>query len=82
MHHSYCSAHTELSIEDFKENTKITDEQFDTAVEEADLPELAACFDGTDLYIGKLQLTSGEQTHVRNQAMICEWHSDWNDTSS
>ena len=39
-------------------------------MEEVDLPELAACFDNVDLYIGILQLTSGEQTHVRNQAHV------------
>ena len=39
-------------------------------MEEGDLSELAACFDNTDLYVGTLQLTSGEQTHVRNQAFV------------
>ena len=68
--HSSCTAYTGLSVEDFKKKTKLTDEQLDTAVEEADLPELAACFDNIDLYIGKLQLTPGEQTHVRNQAFV------------
>ena len=47
-----------------REETKVTDEQLDTAVEEADLPELAACFDNTEDYVEKLQLSPGQQTDV------------------
>ena len=47
-----------------KENTNVTDKQLDTAVEEADLPELAACFDNTEDYVEKLQLSPGQQTDV------------------
>ena len=60
MHYQY----TGLSLEDLKEETKVTDEQLDTAVEEADLPELAACFDNTEDYVEKLQLSPGQQTDV------------------
>ena len=33
-------------------------------MEEADLPELAACFDNTEDYVEKLRLTPGQQTDV------------------
>ena len=56
--------HAGLSIEGLKKNTKVTDEQLDTAVEEADLPELAACFDNTEDYVEKLQLSLGQQNDV------------------
>ena len=62
--HSSCTAYTGLSIEDLREETKVTDEQLDTAVGEADLPELAACFDNTEDYVEKLQLSPGQQTDV------------------
>ena len=68
--HSSCTAYTGLSIESLKENTKVTDEQLDTAVEEADLPELAACFDNTEDYVEKLQLSPGQQTDVRTQTFM------------
>ena len=32
-------------------------EQLDTEIQEDDIPELAACFDGTELYVYKLQLS-------------------------
>ena len=38
--------------------------QLDGRVEEVDLPELAACFDNTEDYVEKLQLTPGQQTDV------------------
>ena len=53
-----------------KENTRVSDEQLDTAVEEADLPELAACFDNTEDYVEKLQLSPGQQTDVRTQTFV------------
>ena len=59
-----CTAYTGLSIEELKVNTQVTDEQLDTTVEEADLPELAACFDNTEDYVEKLQLSPGQQTDV------------------
>ena len=42
----------------------MSDHQLDGQVEEADLPELAACFDNTEDYVEKLQLTPGQQTDV------------------
>ena len=59
-----------VSIEELKANTKVTDEQLVTAVEEADLPELAACFDNTEDYVEKLQLSPGQQTDVRTQTLM------------
>ena len=56
----------ELSIKSLKKETKITDEQLDTRIEETDLPELAACFDNTDDYVEKLGLTPGQQTDVHD----------------
>ena len=68
----YLSAYiyTGLSVEYIKENTHVTDEQLDTAVEEADLPELAACFDNTEDYVEKLQLSPGQQTDVRTHTFM------------
>ena len=57
-------------MENLREETKVTDEQLDTAVEEADLPELAACFDNTEDYVEKLQLSPGQQTDVRTQTFM------------
>ena len=42
----------------------MSDHQLDGRVEETDLPELAACFDNTEDYVEKLQLTPGQQTDV------------------
>ena len=39
-------------------------------MEEDDLPELAACFDNTEDYVERLQLTPGQQTDVRTQAFV------------
>ena len=59
-----------LSLEVLQTKTNVSDHQLDGRVEEADLPELAACFDNTDDYVEKLQLTPGEQTDVRTQAFV------------
>ena len=64
------TAYTGLSIEDLRDNSKVTDEQLDTAVEEADLPELAACFDNTEHYVEKLQLSPGQRSDVRTQMFM------------
>ena len=53
-----------LSLELLKTETNVSDHQLDGRVEEADLPELAACFDNTEDYVEKLQLTTGQQTDV------------------
>ena len=55
---------TGLSIEVLKKKTKVTDEQIDAQLEEADLPELSRCFDNTEDYVEKLELSPGEQTDV------------------
>ena len=55
---------SELSIELLKRDTKVTDDQLDSRVEEADLPEVAACFDNTEDYVEKLGLSPGQQTDV------------------
>ena len=59
-----------LSLELLKTETNVSDHQLDGRVEEADLPELAACFDNTEDYVEKLQLTPGQQTDVRAQAFV------------
>ena len=56
--------HSELSIDLLKKETQITDEWLDQRLEEADLPEVAACFDNTEDYVEKLGLTPGQQTDV------------------
>ena len=56
--------HSELSIDLLKRETQITDEWLDQRLEEADLPEVAACFDNTEDYVEKLGLTPGQQTDV------------------
>ena len=64
------STHTELSIDLLKRETQITDEWLDQRLEEADLPEVAACFDNTEDYVEKLGLTPGQQTDVRTQTLL------------
>ena len=39
-------------------------------MEEADLPEVAACFDNTEDYVEKLGLSPGQQTDVRTQSFV------------
>ena len=56
--------HSELSIDLLKRETQITDEWLDQRLEEADLPEVAACFDKAEDYVEKLGLTPGQQTDV------------------
>ena len=62
---------SELSIDHLKRETQITDEWLDQRLEEADLPEVAACFDNTEDYVEKLGLTPGQQTDVmRTQTLL------------
>ncbi len=56
--------HTELTLEELKKEIELTDQQLDTQVEERDLPEVSACFDNTDDYLEKLELSPGQQTDV------------------
>ena len=48
----------------------MTDEQLHKCIHEADLSELAACFENTDDYVEILGLTPGQQTDVRTQAFV------------
>ena len=59
-----CYLFSELTIDDLKTEMKLTDEQLNTAIQEPDLPELAACFDNTDDYLEKLELSPGQKTDV------------------
>ncbi len=43
---------------------ELNDQQLDTKVEEWDLSEVSACFDNTDDYLEKLELSPGQQTDV------------------
>ena len=63
-------AHSEISIELLKTETRVTDEQLNKTVKEADLPELSAYFDNIEDYVEKLQLTPGQQTDVRIQTFV------------
>ncbi len=61
----YCEfTHAELTIDDLKIEMKLTDEQLNTAIKEPDLPEVSACFDNTDDYLEKLELSPGQKTDV------------------
>ena len=62
--------HSELSIDLLKRETQITDEWLGQRLEEADLPEVAACFDSTEDYVEKLGLKPGHQADVRTQAFV------------
>ncbi len=53
-----------LSMGTLKRETKVTDEQLDTSVEEVDLPKLSSYFDNTDDYVEMLGLSPGQQTDV------------------
>ena len=53
-----------------REESNVTDDQLDTKLEEADLPEVAACFDNTEDYGEKLGLSPGQQTDVRTQTFV------------
>ena len=59
-----------MSIDLLKGETNITDDQLDQRLEEADLPEVAACFDNPEYYVQILGLTPGQQTDVRKQAFV------------
>ena len=62
-----------LSLELLKTEAKyVVDHQLpvDGRVGEADLPELAACFDNTEDYVDKLQLTPRQQTDVKTQGFV------------
>ena len=59
-----CYLFSELTVDNVKTEMKLTDEQLNTAIQEPDLPELAACFDNTDDYLEKLELSPGQKTDV------------------
>ena len=63
-----------MSIDFLKRETNVTDDQLDQRLEEADLPEVAACFDNTEYYVQILGLAPGEQTDVRTKAFACGNH--------
>ena len=64
-----------LSVEVILKGLNVPEEQLETKVEEADLPELAVCFDNTEDYVEKLELSSGQQTDVRIQAFVNGTHA-------
>ena len=59
-----------LSVEAILKGLNVTEDQLETHVEEADLHELAACFDNTEDYVEKIELSPGQQTDVRTQAFV------------
>ncbi len=46
---------------------KLDDQQLDSRIEEHDLPEVSACFDNTDDYLEKLELSPGQQTDINEE---------------
>ena len=62
--------HSELSIDDIKRETNVTDDQLDQRLEGADLPKVAACFDNPEYYVQILGLTPGQQNDVRSRAHV------------
>ena len=71
---SLCIPHSELSIDDLKRITTVTDLQIDRRLQEPDLPPLAAYFDNinedTEDYVEKLGLSPGQQTDVKTKAFL------------
>ena len=63
-----------MSIDFLKRETNVTDDQLDQRLEEADLPEVAACFDNPEYYVQILGLTPGQQTDVRTKAFVSGTH--------
>ena len=63
-----------MSIDFLKRETNVTDDQLDQRLEEADLPEVAACFDNTEYYVQILGLTPGQQTDVKTKAFVSGTH--------
>ncbi len=61
--YSFCMF-SELTIDNLKTEMKLSDEQLNTALKEPDLPEVSACFDNTDDYLEKLELSPGQKTDV------------------
>ncbi len=59
-----CFLFSGLAIEILKRETKVTDEQLDTTIEEIDLPKLSSYFDNTGDYVEMLGLSPGQQTDV------------------
>ncbi len=60
----------ELTIEELKRRMNLADQQLDNEVQECDLPEVSACFDNTDNYLEKLELSPGQQTDVKIKAYV------------
>ena len=74
MHHALTVEYP-LSAEAILKGLNVTEDQLETHVEEADLPELAACFDNTEDYVEKLELSPGQQTDVRTQTFVNGTHT-------
>ena len=60
-------ANADLTISVLKKEFKVNDCQLDSNINEIELPELAACFDNTDDYLEKLELSPGQQTDVSEE---------------
>ncbi len=54
-----------MTIEELKEDTKVTDSQLDTDIEETDMWDLAAHFDNVETYPLMLGLSPAEQKDVK-----------------
>ncbi len=60
-----------LTIETLRRETKVTDDQLDTRIEQIDLPKLSSNFDNThDGYLEKLGLSAGQHTDVRSHSFV------------
>ena len=56
------------TINDLKITYKISDEKVESKVSRKHLPYVAACFDGIELYVNVLELSSHEEATVRTSA--------------
>ena len=59
-----------MTISQLKKELRVTDEQLNLELVEADLPDIAALFDNTHEYVEKLGLTQGQQTDVKEKTFV------------
>lgn len=59
-------------FEELQEKCNITEEELDLQIQEADLFELASCFDNIDDYLEKLGLSSFQQSDVQQKKFDTE----------
>ena len=60
-----------MTVQDLQRETKISDFQLATKIQNEDVLDLAECFDCVETYLDKLKLTTGQQTDVKDLALRC-----------